>query len=315
MTTIQEVNKAAIKFPIFEDIKVSTKTFIAMTNLDINIVKFYESIPITDYEIVPKKRGRKKKIVLVDPNKNIPPGSIITLDYEGKVRGVDLKKKKRSKGKNRGNFFRNSVTVVMTMPENKRINFKISKNGRIQMTGCKDDSHAEKCIDYVWNYIKDSKDIYTMNGPHLRVMFIPAMRNIDFSIGFLINRERLDKYFNEKTDYHSLLETSFGYTGVNIKIPVTANMNTIKIKQREFKDDKWAESIVSYENYLDQLPEKEKEKKIKKERFNTFLVFHSGKIILSAMCEEIMKPAYHEFINIIRDCYDLIEERLENKKE
>ena len=47
------------------------------------------------------------------------------------------------------------------------------------------------------------------------------MRNIDFGLNFYVDREKLDEYFNTCTDYHSLLETSFGYTGVNIKIPIS----------------------------------------------------------------------------------------------
>ena len=301
----------ALKFPVFDDIKVSTKTFIAVTNLEINIQKFYESLPITDYQIVPKKRGRKKKNAIADPNRNIAPGSIITLDYEGNIRGVDIKKKKTRSVKNRGNYFRNSVTVIMTMSENKKINFKVSKNGKFQLTGCKIDAHAEKCIEYIWEYIKDNKDIYTMNGDNLRVMFVPAMRNIDFDLGFLVNREKLDMYINEKTDYHSLLETSFGYTGVNIKIPISVSMDDIKIKQREYLENKWEEKMVPYNMYMEQLSEKEREKKLNTEKFNTFLVFHSGKTIMSGSQFELMKPTYYEFADIIKKCHTLIKENLD----
>jgi hypothetical protein len=78
-------------FPKFEDIPVSTKTFIVMTNITIDIGKLFERLPITDYVVIPKKRGRKKKIVTTDPNKDIKDGSIITIDLATKVRGVLLK--------------------------------------------------------------------------------------------------------------------------------------------------------------------------------------------------------------------------------
>ena len=82
-------------FPRFEDIPVSTKTFIVMTNLTLDIKKLYEFLPITEYIVVPKRRGRKKKTTAADPNKNIPDGSIITVDLANNVRGVCLKKKKK----------------------------------------------------------------------------------------------------------------------------------------------------------------------------------------------------------------------------
>ena len=58
-------------FPEFEDIRVSTKTFIAMTNLIIDLKKLFDFLPITEYIVVPKKRGRKKKTEQAEPIRNI----------------------------------------------------------------------------------------------------------------------------------------------------------------------------------------------------------------------------------------------------
>ena len=118
-------------------------------------------------------------------------------------------------------------------------------------------------------------------------------------------------YINEKTEYHSLLETSFGYTGVNIKIPISVSMDDIKIKQREYLENKWEEKMVPYNMYMEQLSEKEREKKLNTEKFNTFLVFHSGKTIMSGSQFELMKPTYYEFAEIIKKCHTLIKENLD----
>jgi TATA-box binding protein (TBP) (component of TFIID and TFIIIB) len=326
-------------FPEFDSIKVSTKTFIVMTNITLDIDKLFNYLPITDYVLVPKRRGRKKKNEPIDPNKNIPSGSIITLEYQNKIRGVDLKKKKKKNKdpKKRGNYFRNSVTVVMIM-EDKKINYKVSRNGKFQMTGCKRDEHAEKCVKWFWSYIKNSEGIYTFGNQtkeyvdtdsdtdgdsdndedekkvesnSLKAIFIPAMRNIDFGLNFLVDREKLDEYFNTCTDYHSLLETSFGYTGVNIKIPIEKPIQELMLKNIECVGDKWIEpTFVPYEDYLKMLPQKDVNKKLKKQRYNTFLVFHSGKVIMSGMEATFMKDVYYDFLRIIRECYDVIEERL-----
>lgn len=306
-----------LKFPNFDDIKVSTKTFIVMTNIELNINNLFEALPISDYIVVPKRRGRKKKNERANPNKGMANGSIITLEYENRLRGVDLKKKKE-KNKNtkkKGNFFRNSVTVVMII-DDKRINFKVSKNGKFQMTGCKYDEQAKKCIQYIWKYIKNTKHIYTFQKDQtkLQVMFIPAMRNIDFSLGFLVDREKLDAYFNLYTDYNSLLETSFGYTGVNLKIPIKRPVEELKVEKIKYndKDDEWYVSeYVTYREYLDLLPLKEQNKKLKKQRHTTFLVFHSGKVILSGLSDDFCRPVYYEFLDLIRECFDEIEERLD----
>ena len=317
--------KQKLVFKDFDSIPVSTKTFIVNTNITLDIDKLFAFLPITDYILVSKRRGRKKKSEPVDPNKDISSGSIITLEYQNNIRGVDLKKKKKKNKdvKKRGNYFRNSVTVVMIM-DDKKINFKVSRNGKFQMTGCKRDDHAESCIQWFWSYIKEYKEIYKIvdirsdsdinenkQNTNLKAIFIPAMRNIDFGLDFFVDREKLDEYFNMCTDYHSLLETSFGYTGVNIKIPIVKPIQDLKLKQLECVDGIWKDPIyVPYKDYLAMLPDKDVIKKLKKQRYNTFLVFHSGKVIMSGMEESFMKDVYYEFLNIISDCYDIIEERL-----
>lgn len=330
-------------FPNFDSIKVSTKTFIVVTNMTLDIDKLFHFLPITDYILVPKRRGRKKKNEPADPNKNIRSGSIITLEYQHKIRGVDMKKKKKKNKKARGNYFRNSVTIVMIIG-NKKINYKVSRNGKFQMTGCKCDEHAEDCVKWFWHYIKDTEGIYKMNDDHdngdndyfvdsdsesdsdedtdpkpkqiptLKAIFVPAMRNIDFALNFLIDREKLDEYFNVWTEYHSLLETSFGYTGVNIKIPLTKPIRELKLKQLCcVNGNDWREpTYVPYDYYLNMLEPKDVAKKLKKKRYNTFLVFHSGKVIFSGMEASFMRDTYYEFLDIIRECYHIIEERLDS---
>jgi len=299
-----------LQFPKFEDIPVSTKTFIVMTNITLNIKKLFDFLPITDYVLVPKRRGRKKKNTVTDPNKNISDGSIITIDLANNVRGVVLKKKKKKDGKST-DYFRNSVTIVMVI-DGKKINFKISNNGKFKMTGCKKDTHAERCVKYIWNYIKDTKDIYTVGeNESFKAIFIPAMRNIDFSLGFILDREKLDEYFNTFTQYCSLLETSIGYTGVNIKIPVKKAITDLSIKELVYKESDWmVPKTIPYQTYLDTLKPKEMQKKLDKERFNTFLVFHSGKVIMSSMCEEFARDTYYEFLDIIKNNYKQFEEKL-----
>lgn len=322
-------------FPDFNDIKVSTKTIIAMTNVTLNIKKLFNRLPITYYEVIPKRRGRKKKTDKVDPNKDIPSGSIITLQYENDVRGVDLKKKKVVEGevKKPKKYFRNSLTVVMVM-DGKNLNFKTSRNGKFQMTGCKTDEQAEECLKYLWKYIKEieakgegsfpSKDnVLSTHGDddtplyeftredHLKIMFIPAMRNIDFSLGFLVDREKLSQYINLMTENHSWLEASFGYTGVNIKFPMEDDITMLDIKELSYRKGKWTEKMVSYSDYLDLLPTKEQDKKMNKVRYNTFLTFHSGRVIYSGICAQFMQATYYEFLDIIRECYHEIKECLD----
>jgi len=295
--------------PPFDDISVSTKTVIARTNATYNIHSLFEKLPVMPYIVVPKNRGSRKKGFrppVEDPNQHLPDGSIITLKYFEAVRGTDLKKKRSSK------YFRNALSVVMRVG-GKLVNFKLSKNGKFQMTGVKKDSHAVDCVKYIWKYILDTGDhtLYNLESVDLDVVVKVVMTNIDFSLGFRVHRESLDQYFNKHTAYHSLLETSFGYTGVNIKFPCFPNMDqklqrySLNIETRE-----WQQSDVALGKYIEILPPAELSKEKNKTRYNTFLVFHSGNVIMSGGRAVDMIHAYNEFVQIIATCKDQISERL-----
>ena len=300
-----------LRFPNFDDIQVSTKTFTAATNLDIEIESLFRKLPVTPYIVIPKKRGRKKKCEQVDPNKGIAPGSIVTIKCEGELRGVELKPKK-SRGGKKKKWFRNSITVVIIF--DKPINFKVCRNGTFQMTGCKTHEHAELCVQRIWDCMKDDPSLYTFRrGNTLETLFIPSMRNIDFSLGFLVDREKLNNYICSHKSFRCLLETSFGYTGVNVKVPLDKDIRTLEIKKMTYvrETDSWESLWVTYQDYLDLLSPKEQEAKIKEERYNTFLVFHSGKIIHSGLTAEFMRDVYYHFLEIISGAFDEIEERLD----
>lgn len=297
-----------LKFLEFDDISVSTKTFTVSTNLEIHIDKLFHVLPITHYVVIPTKRGRKKKCEKVVPNKNIEHGSIITIKHEGELRGVELKPKKVKPGK-KAKWFRNSITIVIVL--DKKINFKVCRNGTFQMTGCKNIEHAELCVKYLWKYMKEHTDIYSFKkGNALETLFIPSMRNIDFSLGFTVDREKLNNYIHEQKKIFCLLETSFGYTGINIKIPLQKDISTMKVKKMIYENKDWKESWTTYKEYLDNLTPKERSVKQNNVRYNTFLVFHSGMVIMSGLNYEFMKDVYYYFIDIIKDSYDKIEERL-----
>lgn len=304
-----KLNKKDLVFPNFDDIKVSTKTFIVMTNLILDLERLFEFLPITNCKVVPKKRGRKRKNDTITVSENLPVGSILTMRYKNKLKGTELNQKKQKKT---SRWFRNSFTVVMLL-ETKKINFKVYSNGMFQITGCKLDSHAEESIRYIWNYIKDEPSLYTYKSTvaNLEVLFVPAMRNVDFSLGFIVDREKLAKYVSTQTEFFSLLETSFGYTGVNIKLPLDKPITEMSIKKFTYRDGDFVESMTTYTEYLDYLPEKERIKKLNKERYTTFLTFHSGRSIISSITADYARESYHKFLQIIRNGYDEIVEKLD----
>ena len=295
----------------FQDIDVSTKTIIGISKVELDIEQIFNKLPITPYVVVQRRRGRKKKEQDPDPNKDIAIGSIITAKLAGLVKGVDLKQKKKTDSRRK--YFRNSLTVVMKIAEDKLINFKLSKNGKFQITGSKYDAHAKDCIKYFWENVRPHTELYTMDGTYFNVTFITVMTNIDFNLGFIVNREELDKYMNRSTKHNSLLETSFGYTGVNIKFPAYGYKDKALLPHITYKGS-WTDEMITYDSYYKGLSERDQEKTKQKDKYTTFLVFHSGNVIMSGLDKSHMEDTFTEFINIINDCKSVIEEKLTIEK-
>jgi hypothetical protein len=300
-----------LNLPKFDDIRVSTKTFTANSNITIDIHQLFDIISVVPYEVQPKKRGRKKKGELKIEQSTVPYGSIVTVKCEGKIKGVELKPKSKKNG-NKTSWFRNAVTVVIIL--DKPINFKVCKNGTFQMTGCTTDVHPEMCVKTIWNLIKDHTSSYsfTRSPGSFDVLVVPSMRNIDFDLGFNVDRDKLSRYMNnEDSNLHCLLETSFGYTGVNIKIPLQNTRDNMEVQKIKCVEDVWEMSTTNYLEYLSVLDEKNRIKKINETRYNTFLVFHSGKVIFSGLTADFMRDTYYSFTSIIQKAVDIIEEKLE----
>ena len=208
----------------FNDVPVSTQTIISVSNLKFNLNTMYQYLPITDYVIVKKKRGRKKKVEIVNPNQNIAPGSIISVQNKTNIRGSILKE---SKKKNK-TYFLNSITIVMVLENGKLINSKISQNGKLQITGCKNMNHCFEMIRHLFKHMKENEvqigqPMFSLKygskstNRNPTFIFNVVMKNIDFKMNFNINREKLNQFVNCHTEFCSLFESSVN-TGVNIKI-------------------------------------------------------------------------------------------------
>jgi TATA-box binding protein (TBP) (component of TFIID and TFIIIB) len=289
----------------FKSLKVSTKTFCAKTNLTLNIEKVANLLPIWS---IPMGTPKKKIESL-----GVPEGSIICTNYLGKIRGISFKKKKSKR------WFRNSFSVIIWNGK-KLLNFKVCRNGTFQITGALNFEDAELCIKRIWEIIRERKEAWTLPSETCEVQgyIVPAMRNVDFTLPIKINREGFNAFI-EKTrkNYFCLLETSFGYTGLNVKKKITKPIETLKIKKIwtvRRSSEEWHSGMGTYAEFLELLSEKERKQKLDHSRYNTFLVFHSGKIIQSGLSFDFMKKDFEEFQHIINEAYRLgtIQENLIN---
>ena len=290
-------HKSLVQTP-FKDMKVSTRTFTASTNIEMQIDKIAENLPVFRSRAVIKSMKNTE---------DVPVGAVVSTNYLGKIRGVNFKPRKKNK-----RWFRNSFSVVVNVGE-KFVNFKVCKNGTFQITGALCFDHATKCIKCIWDYIKNTQMFKFTKGTDLKTLVIPAMRNIDFNLDIIVNREAFYNFIQkEYEEYHCLLETSFGYTGLNVKKKIERPIEELEILQCTFQNGKWDEKIVDYSIYLDTLTPTLRKNKLEHVRYNTFLIFHSGKIIQSGLSEKFMKDDFYSFCKVINHAYaqNNLEEKL-----
>lgn len=301
------------KIRSFEELGVSTKTVIAVTNIRINLDVFYNYVPIVDFTPQEKRRGRKKRINIETPVHILPFGSVIMVQRRRDFRGTVLKTKSRKNN----TYFLHSVTIVMSLNNNKFVNVKVSANGKFQITGCKENEHYEQTIIALFQnlqYINDctGEQSYSLaaepgssstsgtgsSSNVVKAVFNTVMQNMDFNIGFAICRNRLDSFINQHTNFCSIFEGSIN-TEVNIKVPTKQSM---EIDLHQIRYDPASKVLtrekVPYNFYCDQLNEKERRKETRKERYHTFLVFASGSVIMSSRGPD-MQRVFYEFINIL----------------
>lgn len=301
-----------IVIPNFELNEISTKTVIATSNLKFDIELMYEYLPITDYIVQKKKRGRKKKCELVVENKYIAPGSIISIQYRGKIRGAVLKSKKKGNEK----YFRNSITLVLMLDNNKIINLKLSNNGKFQITGCKEDEQYTKCVGYIYAHTCATQrmtgeelvalKVITGINKNPKFVFNVVMKNVDFKIGFPIHREKLNSFFHINTEFSTFFEGCI-VTGVIIKIKSKNPHDTYLDCLEIMPDGKNVVYKVVFNDYLEFHDEKERKKEMRKEKNHTFLCFGSGSCIQSG-CGGDMPEIFTKFMKIVLENRAAIEE-------
>lgn len=274
----------------FEDLKVSTRTIIASANVQFDIDTLFKMMPLTKHVF---QYGERPYSVYID-----------TIHYKNNIRERNMKDIMINTGHQKS--FRNALNVVMMIDETKKVNFKVSKNGKFQITGCKDLDHAKMCM---FAFV-EMNGVYCREAIHtntfISISFEIVMTNVDCGTGYCINRQSLDKIINTTTPYHSLLETSFGYTGVNIKFPVPDDWFQMEIPTMEWVLNK--PDTLGFKKVP--LAQVAPTKKLKK-KYNTFLVFHSGQFIMSGMKEETMKEDYYKFIGILNEYENNIKEILD----
>ena len=300
----------------FSQIEVSTRTVIVFTNCRLTLENLFNYIPITDFDPVLKRRGRKKRNMVEKQVIRLPFGSVIRVQYELNVRGVVHYNHKTAvplveavvcptgKTENKKSYFLHCVVLVIAIDtaedtENKFKNVKLYSNGKLQITGCKNDEQyiqTMRALFQLFGQIERFTGMQVCANTDLtyRAVFNTVMQNMDFFIGFSICRNKLDQFINANTTFRSIYEGSMN-TGVNIKIPVSTTNGKLLAIECSKTTNEVVRSQVNYEDYKHFIM-----KKGKKEPEHTFLVFATGHIIFTSAGTD-MESVYYAFITLMME--------------
>lgn len=243
------------------DYKVSTQTFIVYTNIGDVDLKYVYNTTNVDEDIIGIKYITNVKGFYFSPSSLVTSSNVATTTRN--LRCLTLRI-----------LAANTEPRMRKKNEPKTICVKIFKNGTIQLTGCKIESHVYTCLSITFKVLKiNCVEFYLQS-----VMF-----NISFNISYCqIDKEKLSQYLyeKEKINVPSLINDSIG---LKFKIPYNFPIYIQKYKWTPGNKFFLIESISYKDFFATDL------KKLRR-TFNTSVtVFINGKIAMSGINKDVIE--------------------------
>lgn len=181
-------------------------------------------------------------------------------------------------------------------PSGKVLNVKLFRNGSTQVTGCKTIDHVKFSMDMVYNLL----DFDRVDEFHI----VSIMNNVNFSVNFKINRERLGAYLIEKGI--NVPPITSGYMGIKIRIPSLVDKNDLRVPRMSWsKTDGFTSlSSVPYVHFFADKP-----KKIDKVFSTCIGIFQNGKILMTSLDGHTTDVMYKYITNLLEEARPFIEVR------
>lgn len=280
-----------------------TMTYIAVVNWVIDHISLFQYLPIIQLESDPFLNLKRTQIKL-----DVPNGSILQVKYKDVYKNVHVRgygiEDKASSG-----CFSNSITIVMYI--GKIIVLKVPPQGKIQITGCRTEKQVYQSIHAIWDHIQKIKIehpeiVQIPQGESPKIIFNSVMNNINMNLGFHINKRKVHELLYNQTDFH-IIPNDKKYAGVTAKF-IVQGMQDLTLVQHRLVNGKWYSSNVSWIDYLSMLSPKDRKKEETQERHQTFLIFHSGKVIQSGPRYELMEKIFTYFITYMTENRSKIED-------
>lgn len=264
----------------YDQIPVSTYSFVVKSNVYFNMDLIHEVLPISD-----------------------TPLSVRSIKYTGPVSKKTIHKTdvvRRGNTKKSPNML-HACTIQYMLPE-KLVNVKLYNTGSMQITGCKSHDQCHRTIFGIYCLIMKHcpQGVYRKSASEARVIFnIEAvMKNIHFNVGFKVIRQKFAEYFaapERAVDFDYVMtyddQTS---AGLNIK-KIISHVQRDKIDQMIIGGD------ASPESKGFEVSEIEVDVRYKPAKSLTFILFHSGNCRYSGCNDKVMRQGYYDFVKLVCD--------------
>lgn len=274
----------------FSSFKVSTMTVMAYSNVTFDLAKIYEGLPVTDVEYKVKKKSGLPEIKSV----NAEEGAIVSLRHRNAFRGI-ITNPEAVKRQDTKKYFLNQVTCILSVG-GRNLHIMIFR-GNFKIPGCQNIQQAKKTVETLWKYIAEIPESYVLKEENTEPSFFleTVMMNVDFCLGFLIDRQALNTVMNSEQYEENVSISYFEPTknpSVNIKVRSSPPLDYEYEIMVFSKQEEWGYRIVmgTENSYI---------RKRKQKKHTTFLVFASSKTIVSGKYTETMRKACTSFFRII----------------
>lgn len=314
--------KSGFKAPKFDALQTSTETVMVYTNMVFDLEAIYKSFEVYELEEVPltKKRAHidKKKIVA-------PRGSIVSLSYNGKVKGLDMRRDRPRCTNSTIKYFLNEVMLELAVrPEESGrsclLNIMIFRDN-FKIAGCNSFENVRDVIHFMWtHHLMKHPETWKLKprGGDSRIEEVHfltdvVMRNVGFNLGFFIDREKLNFMMNNPRYADKVYMSQYeptAQTNVNIQLfPDTSKPPEYKVIKYNVGDTGIDPTSTSSMEVWRVNPYRSTTKK-RKPPHVTLIVFSSSEIILSGNSEVSMRSAYNFFIDFIKANKEELEEKV-----
>ena len=266
-----------------EDHFVSTHTFIAYTNInELDLDSLFDEINVDE--------------------------DLTHVLYRKREKGEKKKRKVKPNPKN----FLNCISLTFRS-SCKKVNLKLFKNGVIQLTGCKGVDHSKSALLSFWRVVR--KTTLRHRFDYLECYIVSVMRNINFNLGFSIDREKLGNYVVNNSNSYVISQVVGGFIGMRFVILVDSieDMPVYRIKIENEKDIQEVET-VKYEEFLDGIKHSAQfsNPNSSAKKYITVTIFQTGRVLFSGPHEKYQDPVIDWFFLLVEKVADDIKVSRDN---